>query len=117
MTHSPVSWSMYVTESLVWAAHSESEMMVSSTSSKVIWLVAGQEAVEPHPGQKGNVRFYDALLTIDSPVLASVVSISRGQTGRGVDVRVDLFGKLQQGNVVVVLNSRLVILVDNWVKC
>ena len=52
MTHSPVSRFVYVTELLVWAAHSESEMMVSSTSSKVIWLVAGQEAVEPHPGKE-----------------------------------------------------------------
>ena len=105
MTHSPVFWSVYVTESLVWAAHSESEMMVSSTSSKVACFVAGQEAVEPHPGQRGNIRFYDALLTIDSPILASVVCIGRGETGWGVNVRVDVFGKLQQGDVIVVLNS------------
>ena len=106
MTHSPVSLSVNVTESLVWAAHSESEMMVSSTSSKVAWFVAGQEAVEPHPGKKKweccLIRFY-ALLTIDSAVLSGVVSIDLCQTGRGVNVHVNVFGQFQQGDVIVEL--------------
>ena len=102
MTHSPVSLSVNVTESLVWAAHSESEMMVSSTSSKVAWFVAGQEAVEPHPEEEVGMLPH-ALLTIDSPVLSGVVSTDLCQTGRGVNVHVNVLGQLQQGDVVVEL--------------
>merc|ERR1712004_19886 len=49
VTHWPVLWSVKVTESEVWAEHSVSEMIWSSTSNKVAWVVAGHEAVDPQP--------------------------------------------------------------------
>ena len=86
-------------------------MMLRSTSSKVCWRLAGQEAVEPQPEKLRlkNISDFSPIimnscyffLTIHMCTLARVVSIKRSETSRGVDVGVHVFDELEECDVVV----------------
>ena len=106
--------------------------ILTSTSCRIVGLSAGQEAREPQPSNKILFRFRDlkevrrswnwsSLLhpwytTINASILPSVVRIQSSQTGWSVDVQINRFSKLEQGDVVWGGLRWVVVLVDNWVN-
>ena len=135
--HSPLK-SAVVTESLVWASHSSSEMMLT-------WIIfsnwqlndfskkkpspplpaghlgsrQGRRPEIPNLASKYLIREaapIKKIITVNASTLSSVVGVQVSQAGWGVDVQVNRLGELEKGDVVGGGQWIVVVLMDNRVN-